>query len=160
MQRKNHTKKKSLPDGSHLRIGIVVSEFHKDIIERLLAGALQTLEACIVQKKNIRILRVPGSFEIPFGCLSLISPDARRAGSGKVDAIITLGCIIKGQTDHNVYIASAVSHGIMNLSLEYRVPISFGVITADTLAQAEARSTGNANRGKDAALAAVSMATA
>lgn len=151
MQRKNYTKKTVLPDGSGLKIGIVVSEFHKDITGRLLDGALETLNACNVKKKNIYILRVPGSFEIPFGCLSLLK-------GKKYDAIIALGCIIKGETSHDVYIASAVSQGIMNLSLKYQKPISFGVVTADNLAQATARSTGETNRGKDAALAAVSMA--
>lgn len=151
MQRKNHTTKTALPDGSRLRIGIVVSEFHKDITGRLLDGALETLGACNVNKKNIRILRVPGSFEIPFGCFSLLKEK-------KYDAFIALGCIIKGETSHDVYIASAVSQGIMNLSLKYQKPISFGVVTTNNLAQAEARSTGKTNRGKDAALAAVSMA--
>ncbi len=151
MQRKNNTKKTALPDDSGLKIGIVVSEFHKDITWRLLDGALETLGMCNVKKKNIHILRVPGSFEIPFGCLSLLR-------GKKYDALVALGCIIKGETSHDVYIASAVSQGIMNLSLEYHVPISFGVVTTNNLAQAEARSRGKTNRGKDAALAAVSMA--
>lgn len=168
MQRKNHAKKTALPDGSRLRFGIVVPEFHKDITKRLLDGALATLEKCKVKRKNIDILRVPGSFEIPFGCLLFLNPDAPtlRRGSGlrpkrrrkKYGALIALGCIIKGETSHDVYIASAVSQGIMNLSLEYGTPISFGVITTNNLAQARARSRGEANRGKDAALAAVAMA--
>lgn len=168
MQRKNHTKKTPLPDGSAMRIGIVVSEFHKDITEGLLDGALRTLDACKVRKKNIHILRVPGSFEIPFGCLSFLNPDAPTSRQrselrlkrrrGKVDAIVALGCIIKGETSHDVYIASAVSQSIMNLSLEYHVPISFGVVTTNNLAQAQVRSKGETNRGKDAAFAAVSMA--
>ena len=151
MQRKNRTKKIILPGGSRLRVGIVVSEFHKDITDGLLMGALEALDACKVKKKNIRIIRVPGSFEIPFGCLSLLRWK-------KYDALAALGCVIKGETSHNVYIASAVSKGIMNLSLEYGVPIGFGVVTADNLAQAKARSSTKTNRGKDAALAAVSMA--
>ena len=151
MQRKNRTKKIILPGGSRLRVGIVVSEFHKDITDGLLMGALEALDACKVKKKNIRIIRVPGSFEIPFGCLSLLRWK-------KYDALAALGCVIKGETSHNVYIASAVSKGIMNLSLEYGVPIGFGVVMADNLAQAKARSSTKTNRGKDAALAAVSMA--
>ncbi|MBI4086167.1 MAG: 6,7-dimethyl-8-ribityllumazine synthase [Candidatus Liptonbacteria bacterium] len=151
MERKNRTKKIILPDGSRLRIGIVVSEFHKDITDGLLKGALEALGACKVKKNNIRILRVPGSFEIPFGCLSLL-------GRKKYDALVALGCIIEGETSHYVYIASAVSQGIMNLSIERNVPISFGVITTDNLAQAKERSAKKRNRGKDAALAAVSMA--
>ncbi len=151
MQRKNRTKKTALPDGSRLRIGIVVSEFHKDITERLLDGALEKLDACNIKKKDIHILRVPGSFEIPFGCFLLLKKK-------RYDALVALGCIIKGETNHNIYIASAVSQGIMNLSLKYQKPVSFGVVTADNLAQAEVRSRGETNRGKDAALAAVLMA--
>ena len=165
MQRKNNGKKTILPDGSRLRIGIVVSKYHEDITGNLLDGALETLYLCGVKKNNIYVLPVPGSFEIPFGCLSLLNPDARRAGSGprskhrgKCDALVTLGCIIKGQTDHNRHIASAVFSAITNLSLNYNVPISLGVVTANNLAQAKARSTGKGNKGKDAALAAVSIA--
>ena len=152
MQRKYHTKKVLFPDGSHLRIGIVAAEFHPDITGRMLDGALNALRQCGVKKGNIKVLRVPGSFEVPFGCLKLLNK--RRA----FDALVALGCIVKGETNHDHYIASAVSEGIMDLSLAHSVPIGFGIITANTLAQANARSTGNMNRGKDAALAAVEMA--
>ncbi len=165
MQRKNSSKKIALPDGSRLRIGVVVSRYHEDVTGNLLDGALETLYSCGVKKNNIYVLPVPGSFEIPFGCLSLLNPDARRAGSGprlkrrgKYHALVALGCVIKGQTDHNQYIASAVLTGIMNLSLNHNVPIGMGVITTNNLAQAKARSTGKENKGKSAALAAVSMA--
>lgn len=163
MQRKNHAVKTALSDGSrlpgsripvslsNLRIGIVVSEFHSDITGRLLDGALAALEKCKVKRKNIDILRVPGSFEIPFGCLSFIDKKRYRA-------LVALGCIIKGKTNHDVYIASAVSRAIIRLSLDHRVPIGFGIITANNLAQAKARSSRDANKGKEAALAAVSMA--
>lgn len=165
MQRKNNNKKTIFPDGSRLRVGIVVSEYHEDITGSLFDGALETLQLCGVKKNNIYVMPVPGSFEIPFGCKSLLNPDARRAGSGprskhrgKCDALVALGCVIKGQTDHNQYIASAVLTGIMNLSLNHNVPIGMGVITANNLAQAKARSTGKDNKGRGAALAAVSMA--
>jgi len=148
---KNKSKKIALPDGSRLRLGIVVSKYHEDITGRLLDGALETLYSCGVKKNNIYVLPVPGSFEIPFGCLSLLKKN-------KYDALVTLGCVIKGQTDHNHYIASTVLEGIMNLSLNYNVPISLGVITVNNMAQAKVRSTGSENKGKDAALAAVSMA--
>lgn len=151
MQRKNKDKKIALPDGSSLRIGIVVSKYHEYITGRLLDGALETLYSCGVKKNNIYVLPVPGSFEIPLGCLSLIKKK-------KYDALVTLGCIIKGQTDHNRHLASAVFGSIMNLSLNYNVPISLGIITVNNMAQAVARSTGEENKGKDAALAAVSMA--
>ena len=151
MQRKDHTKKALFPDGSRLRVGIVVSKFHNDITRRMLDGALDTLRQCKVKEEHIKVLRVPGSFEIPLGCLMLIK---RK----KFDALVALGCIVKGETDHNVYIASAVSKGIMDFSLLHSVPIGFGVITANTLAQAAVRSKGKTNRGSEAALAAVAMA--
>jgi len=151
MQRKNHKKNINLPDGSRLRIGIVASRYHEDITGSLLNGALEMLRSCGVKKNNIYVLPVPGSFEIPFGCLSLIRKK-------KYHALVTLGCIVKGQTEHDRHLATAVFSGITNLSLNYNVPISLGVINANNLAQAKARSTGDGNKGKDAALAAVSMA--
>ena len=151
MQRKHYAKKVLLPDGSRLRIGIVVSDFNSDITAPMLEGALQTLDACKVKKSNIRTVHVPGSFEIPFGCLALIK-------SRKYDALITLGCIIKGETTHDIYIATATSNGIMNLSLEHKLPIAFGVITTNNLAQAKVRSTGKTNKGVEAAITAITMA--
>jgi len=151
MQRKHYAKKVPLPDGSRLRIGVVVSDFNTDITAPMLDGALATLGACKVKKNNIRIVHVPGSFEIPFGCLTLIK-------SGKYDALIALGCIIKGETTHDVYIATATSDGIMKLSLEYKIPIAFGVITTNNLAQAKVRSSGKTNKGGEAAVTAIAMA--
>ncbi len=151
MQKKNVNKKIALPDGSRLQIGIVVSRYHENITGKLLDGALETLYSCGVKKNNIYVLPVPGSFEIPFGCLTLLKKK-------KYNALVTLGCVIKGQTDHNYYIASTVLDSIMNLSLNYSVPIGLGVVTTNNLAQAKIRSTGKENKGKDAALAAVSMA--
>ena len=151
MQRKNYKTPTSFPDASRLCIGIVVAEFNRDITEHMLMGALATLKKCKVKDGAITVSRVPGSFEIPFGCLRLLKKK-------KYDAIIALGCIIKGETSHDVYIASAVSRGIMTLSLEHMVPIIFGVITTNTLRQAIVRSTGEANKGREAALAAVAMA--
>ncbi len=151
MQRKNHTEKVSLPDGSGLRIGVVVSDFNTDITGPMLEGALTTLEASKVKKANVRVLHDPGGFEIPFGCLTLIK-------SGKYDAIITLACIMKGETTHDVYIANGATKGIMDLSLAYEIPIAFGVLTTNTLAQAKARSTGKDNKGVEAAITAITMA--
>ncbi len=164
---KNSKKKIILPDGSRLRVGVVVSKYHEDITGNLLDGALESLYLCGVKKSNIYVMPVPGSFEIPFGCLSLLDPDHCSTGSGprlkhrgKYDALIALGCVIKGQTDHNHHIASVVLAGIMNLSLNYNIPIGMGIITTNNLAQAKERSTGRENKGKDAALTAVLMALA
>jgi len=151
MRRKELTKKVKARDASALSVGIVVSQFNSDITARMLAGAHAVLRAWKVKERNVHISRVPGSFEIPFGCLQLLKRE-------KPDAIITLGCIIKGETRHDEYLASAVSHGIMRLSLEHNVPISFGVITTNNLEQATARSRGGTNKGAEAAVAALEMA--
>jgi 6,7-dimethyl-8-ribityllumazine synthase len=152
MQRKNRTTKISLSDGSRLRIGVVVSDFNTDITAPMLDGALITLAACKVKKANIRVVHVPGGFEIPFGCLALIKSDK------KYDALITLACVMKGETTHDVYIATAAANGIMELSLKYKMPIAFGVLTTNNLAQAKARSTGKNNKGVEAAITAIAMA--
>ena len=139
-------------DASQLKIGIVVSNYYADMITgKLLAGALETLREWQVAEKNITIVRASGCFEIPYGCLSVID-------SKMPDAIITLGCIVKGETDHDKYIASAITHGIMDLTLQYKIPISFGILTVNNLVQAKARSTGNNNKGREAAIAALEMA--
>lgn len=152
MQRKNMAGKEVARDASALKIGIVVSEYYADVItSNLLMGALDVLKKARVVQKNITVVRVPGCFEIPYGCITLLK---RK----RFDAIITLGCIVKGETDHNRYIASAVSRGIMDLTLAYRVPISFGVVTVNNLAQAKVRSMGQNNKGREAAAAAVEMA--
>lgn len=153
MQRKNYTKKNIFPDGSKLRVGIVVSKFNNDITESMLSGALETLNACKAKKSNIKVLRVPGSFEVPYGCMKLLK-------TKKYDAIVALGCIIKGETDHDKYIAAAVSQGIMDVMLRYEKPVGFGIITVNNIQQAKVRSTGETNKGKEAAIAAVGMALA
>ncbi len=153
MQRKNYDKKEILPGGSKLRVGVVVSEFNADITESMLEGALETLAEAGVKKSNIAVMRVPGSFEVPYGCLKLLK-------SKKPDAIVALGCIIKGETDHDKYIASAVSQGIMDIMLEHNVPVAFGIITTNDLRQAKVRSTGKTNKGREAAIAALKMVLA
>lgn len=153
MQRKNYDKKEILPDGSKLRVGVVVSEFNADITESMLKGALETLAETGVKKSNIAVMRVPGSFEVPYGCLKLLK-------AKKPDAIVALGCIIKGETDHDKYIASAVSQGIMDITLNYGIPVAFGIITTNNLKQAKIRSTGKTNKGREAAIAALKMVLA
>lgn len=153
MQRKNYDKKEILPDGSKLRVGVVVSEFNEYITEGMLKGALETLAEAGVKKSNIAVMRVHGSFEVPYGCLKLLK-------SKKPDAIVALGCIIKGETDHDKYIASAVSQGIMDIMLNHNVPVAFGIITTNNLKQAKVRSTGKTNKGKEAAIAALKMVLA
>jgi 6,7-dimethyl-8-ribityllumazine synthase len=135
------------------RFAIVVSRFNEEITHGLLAGARAALAECGVRDEDLTIVRVPGAFELPVA--------ARRiAETGEVDAVICLGCLIKGDTMHFEYIAAAASQGIMGVSTATGVPVAFGLLTALTDAQAESRSAPDAgNKGREAALAAVEMAT-
>ncbi len=150
MQRGEYQKAREAKDGGKLKIGIVVSSFNSDITESMLEGVLATLKEWSVADENITVFRVPGSFEIPYGCLKLIKEK-------KPDGIIAIGCVIKGDTEHDRYIATATADGIMRLTLLYELPISFGVITTNTLEQAKIRSTGETNKGKEAALAVLEL---
>lgn len=153
MQRTHYAKavEKKKQDASGLSVGVVVSEFNSDITEPMLHEALATLRAWKVKEQNISVVRVPGSFEIPYGCLTLLS--AKK----KPDAIVTVGCIIKGETEHDRYLAMAVSQAIMRLTIDFTTPISFGIITPNNLAQAKARSRGMGNKGPEAAEAALRL---
>lgn len=153
MQRAHYRKKTEVQDASHLKVGIVVSQFNSDITNALLKGAKETLSAWGVSERNVRVLSVPGSFEIPLGCLRLIR-------SKKVDCIVALGCVIKGETKHDEYISSAVSLGLIRLMLDHGIAIGFGIITPNNLAQAKARATGKTNKGREATQAALEMALA
>jgi 6,7-dimethyl-8-ribityllumazine synthase len=135
------------------RFAIVVSKFNEEITEGLLRGARAALDAARVKSDDITLVRVPGAFEIPV--------TARRlAETGRFDAIICLGCVIKGDTMHFEYIASAVSQGIMDVGTSTGVPVAFGVLTTLTDEQAVTRAAdGPENKGREAALAAVEMAT-
>ncbi len=135
-----------------LKIGIVVSRFNEMITEKLLAGALDTLRETGIAEQDITLVRVPGSFEIPVA-------SQRLAETGKLEAIICLGAVIRGQTPHFEYISSQVAHGISQVALKYDLPVTFGVITADTVEQALARAgVKHANKGSEAAISAVQMA--
>jgi 6,7-dimethyl-8-ribityllumazine synthase len=149
MQRKNKSSEK-LIDGSKYKIAIVVSKFNSDITEKMLRGALEILEKNKVKKNNIKIVRVPGSFEIPLVCKKL-------AEEKKYDGLIAIGCVIKGDTDHYYYISQEVSRGIMNVMLEFSLPIGFGVITTNNLQQAKNRSNDKCNKGKEAAEAVLEI---
>ncbi|PIU77854.1 MAG: 6,7-dimethyl-8-ribityllumazine synthase [Candidatus Moranbacteria bacterium CG_4_10_14_3_um_filter_44_15] len=133
-----------------LKIGIVVSQFNEGITGKMIEGALDVLIKNKVKKSNIKIVRVPGSFEIPIAC-------QRLAQMEKYDALIALGCVIKGETDHFYYIAGEASRGIMNVMLKFDIPIGFGVITTNNLKQAQARSRGRHDKGREAAEAALAM---
>ena len=142
----------SVPQVPGLRVALVVSTYHDDITSRLAAGASEGLAAAGVETDTISRLDVPGAYEIPFGARI-------AAASGRVDAVVCLGCLIKGETPHFDYIASAVSHGLMEASLAMGVPMAFGVLTVNTMEEAVARvPDGPGNKGYEAAVAAVTMA--
>ena len=146
----------AIPDGpgpevGNLRVAVVVSSFHDSITGALRDGAAAALKRAGVRDDEVVVVPVPGAFEIPFA--------ARQAAeTRRFDAIVCLGCVIRGQTPHYDYIASAVAHGIMIASQTTGVPISFGVLTTNSLGEAVARSgPGPANKGWEAAMAAVQL---
>jgi 6,7-dimethyl-8-ribityllumazine synthase len=135
-----------------LRLGIVVSRFNSFITERLLSGALDALTRAGAAEKQIEVVRVPGSFEIPVAAKHL-------AQTGRYHALICLGCILRGDTQHFDYISSEVTRGVQLAAIETRVPMAFGVLTVDTLEQAIDRAGAKSgNKGAEAALTAVEMA--
>ena len=135
------------------RFAIVVSSFNKEFAEGLLRGARAALLECGVSDADVTIVRVPGAFEIPLAARHLIMTE-------RFDAVVCLGCLIKGDTMHFEYISESVSHGIMAVSADTGVPVTFGVLTTLTEEQAAARAAdGPDNKGREAALAAVEMAT-
>ncbi len=135
-----------------LRFGIVVSRFNGFITERLLAGALDALERAGAAAKQIEIVRVPGSFEIPVA--------AKKMGaSGHYDAVVAIGCVLRGETSHFEYIASEVARGVQLAQMDTGVPMIFCVLTCDTLEQAIDRAgLKSGNKGFEAGLAALEMA--
>jgi len=133
------------------RIGIIVSRFNEDITEKLLEGAIETLTAHGVVRKNINVTYVPGGFEIPLACQRLAK--SRK----KYHALIAIGCVIKGDTDHYYYIAGESTRGTMDIMLKTGVPIANCILTLNTLKQAQARTKTGSNKGAEAALAALSM---
>ena len=143
--------KKSKPPSSKKKIAIVVSGFYKDVSDGLLQGAVDELHSAGISDKSINIFRCPGSFEIPITARKLCA-------SKKYGAVICLGAVIKGETAHFEYISYAVTKGIMQLNIEYGIPVTFGVLTCYNEQQAAARSKpGGKNKGAEAARAAVEM---
>ncbi len=136
--------------GQGVKVSIVVSRFNSFITERLLEGALDALRRHGVEEKGITVIRVPGSFEIPLG--------VRRAAGQKVDAVIALGALIRGGTPHFDYLSAEVTKGVAQVMLETGIPVSFGVLTTDTVEQAiERAGTKAGNKGAEAAQSALEM---
>ena len=134
-----------------IKIGIVVSRFNEFITSKLLSGAMDGLIRHDVQEKDIHVAWVPGAFEIP-----LIA--SKMAKSGKYDAVICLGAVIRGSTSHYDYVCSEVSKGIASVSLSSSIPVMFGVLTTENIEQAiERAGTKAGNKGYDCALGAIEM---
>lgn len=140
-----------IPDASDMRIGIVVSEWNDNITEALLNGATETLKKYGVKEQNITVKSVPGSFELVFGC-------SQMSRSGLVDAVIAIGCIVRGDTPHFEYISSGTTQGLVNLNTKNDIPIIFGLLTTNNMQQAEERSGGLlGNKGDEYAVTAIKM---
>jgi len=137
-------------DGLHF--GLVVSRFNEFVTSRLLAGAMEVLTKAGVDEQDVTIVRVPGAFELPLVV-------RRLAKTGKFDAIVCLGAVIRGETPHFEYVSAEASHGIAQAALDFDLPVIFGVLTTDTPQQALERAGElERNRGADAARAAIEMA--
>ena len=143
-------------NGAGKRFGIVASRFNSRVVELLVAGAVDCLRRHGVDPGDILVVRVPGAWEIPQAAEELA-----EAGDGrpKLDALIALGVVIRGETPHFDYICSQCTRGLGAVSKKHRIPVGFGVLTCDTSQQAEERAGGKAgNKGWEAALAAIEMA--
>jgi 6,7-dimethyl-8-ribityllumazine synthase len=138
-------------DATGLRLAIVVSRTNEFITARLLAGARDALLRHNADEKDLHEVWVPGSWELPMTAKAL-------AQAGRYDAVICLGCVIRGQTTHHVYLANEATKGLAQVALETGVPIGFGLLTTETTEQAVERAgTKAGNKGADAALSAVEM---
>lgn len=145
-------REEQIPSGEEMRIGIIVSEWNNDITDVLLNSCVETLMQNKTLTENIFTIHVPGSFELPSAAQMLME-------GMELDAVICLGCIIKGETMHDQYIANAVAQGIMMISVDYSTPVIFGVLTTDNLEQALDRAGGkHGNKGTEAAITALKMA--
>ncbi|KZE38009.1 6,7-dimethyl-8-ribityllumazine synthase [Bhargavaea cecembensis] len=138
--------------GSELKIAIVAGRFNEFITDRLVEGALDTLRRHGVAEEDIDVAKVPGAFEIPIAAQKL-------AASGKYDAVITLGAVIRGATAHFDYVCAEAAKGVAKAAADTGVPVMFGVITTDTIEQAiERAGTKAGNKGAESATAAIEMA--
>ena len=144
-----------MPDHARraLRIALVVSRYNEFVTDPLRDAALETLVEAGVPRESIRVHPVPGAYEIPQAAAAI-------AAAGGIDAIVCIGCVIRGATPHFEYISSAVAHGVTAASIQTGVPMAFGVLTTNSVEEALERSaSGPANKGREAALAALEMAT-
>ncbi|MCL1851140.1 MAG: 6,7-dimethyl-8-ribityllumazine synthase [Bacteroidetes bacterium] len=154
MKKHNLSQHGDVPElkNKNVKIGIVVSDWNKTITGALKEGALAFLCEVGIAKEQIIVHSVPGSFELPSGVSMLLNTDI------SIDAVICLGCVIQGETRHFEFISQAVANGIMRVSLDYGVPVIFGVLTCDTMEQAQERAGGkHGNKGIEAAYTCLKM---
>ncbi len=141
-----------LPDGTRKRVAVVTADFYADLATWLEDGATRALDACGVAPEARSFVRVPGCFELPLAAQRLIE-------SGRYDAIVALGVVVRGETPHFDFVAGECSRGIMEVGLATGIPIGFGVLTTDTLAQAQERADpARGDKGFDATVAALVVA--
>ena len=141
----------TVPSGDSLTIGLVVSKWNEKITESLFNGAYTTLAEFGVKANNIKRIDVPGSFELVFGSKKMIQ--------AKVDVVIAIGCVIKGETEHFDYICQSVSKGIIDLNINFDTPVVFCVLTDNNIQQSVDRSGGkHGNKGVEAAITALKLA--
>ena len=140
------------PGGNDLSIAIVASRFNRFIVDQLIKGAVDALKRHGIDEDSLLLVWVPGAFELPLLADQL-------ASSGRFDAIIALGAVIRGGTPHFDYVAGECAHGLTRVSLDNGLPVTFGVLTTDTVEQAlERAGTGEGNKGFDVAMTAIEMA--
>ena len=141
----------SVPDASNMKFGIVVSEWNSNITGALLEGAVKTLLKHGTKEENIHVQMVPGSFELTFGASQMIK-------SNKFDAIIAIGCVVRGDTPHFDYVCAGTTQGIAHLNATCDIPVIYGLITTNTMEQAEDRAGGKlGNKGDECAITAIKM---
>ena len=141
----------SVPSAENMRFGILVSEWNYNITGALLAGAVKTLQTHGAKEENILVELVPGSFELTFGANQMIQ-------SGKVDAVIAIGCVVRGDTPHFDYVCAGTTQGIAHLNATTDIPVIYGLITTNNMQQAEDRAGGClGNKGDECAVAAIKM---
>ncbi len=139
-------------DGSGLRVGIVVSRFNSTVTDRLLAGALKALREKGVADEDVTVVHVPGAFEIPHFAAQLVDAD--------LDAVITLGAIVRGETQHHEYLGHCVCQELARLSIDGDTPLTMGILTTENMEQALRRSGDDpGNKGYESALGAIEIAT-
>ncbi len=139
-------------DVAGMRFGVAAARFNRPIVEALLEGALEAFADHSVGADDVEVVQVPGAFELPLAA-------RRLARSGRFEAVVALGAVVRGDTPHFEYVAGECARGIAAVALETDVPVIFGILTVDTQAQAEERTGGrHGNKGAEAALAAMEMA--